>query len=49
MNLTTRTGIFPLDDNMEQYFQGSFRQFSGAFDHTVDPDVSININFTLEI
>ncbi|XP_075971186.1 peroxidase-like [Anticarsia gemmatalis] len=42
-NLTTRTGFLPLDDNIDQLFQGSFRQLSGGFDYTTDSEMAERI------
>lgn len=39
INVSLRTGWLPLDYNMEKFTQGSFRQFSGAYDHIIDFDV----------
>ncbi|XP_026740014.1 peroxidase-like isoform X2 [Trichoplusia ni] len=40
INVSLRTGWLPLDYNMEKFTQGSFRQFSGAYDHIIDFDMS---------
>ncbi|XP_075971185.1 salivary peroxidase/catechol oxidase-like [Anticarsia gemmatalis] len=43
VNFTTRTGYLPLDNNIDEIFQGSFRQLGGRFDQTVDYDMAERI------
>lgn len=40
VNVSKRTGWLPIDENLEKFTQGSFTQYSGAYDHMIDFDVS---------